>query len=173
MLLNCFRRKDIDEPEQFLAAAAAVLERYDVEIVDYVTALETGIAARQTFPPSLSEVRQACEEQAEQQRRQQRRADAEQQQLAELKAHQAHEAARQQRLTYAELKARHGPNWGLKTAAADDDTRREKTRAAIAEGNRKLLLREYARAGVAPLEAAPGIPVSLELTHSLRGEQTP
>jgi hypothetical protein len=61
LLFNCFRRNDASDPDTFVTAVAALLSRYPEEIVRRVTHPVDGLPASHTFPPSVAEVKAACE----------------------------------------------------------------------------------------------------------------
>ena len=166
LLFGSFRKADADNAEVFSAGCVRLFANYQPDIVAYVVDPLTGLPGRSEWLPSLRAVKQALDERHDEIARIERFQAIEQQQLADRKAA---EAARQQRPSYDELKAKHGPGWGLKTVEANDDVGRKRQLAAIAEANARLLHAEYARAGSAPREAAPGIPISAALANSLRG----
>jgi hypothetical protein len=62
LLFNCYRKDEVNEPEIYSAAIAAVLgDGYSRSIVDYVTDPRTGLPSRQKFLPTVAEVREACD----------------------------------------------------------------------------------------------------------------
>ncbi len=78
-------------------------------------------------------------------------------------------AARKERPTLEDLKAKYGQNWGI--GQADDAAQfaaREVSAARMRAVNETFLLREYAAAGETPREAAPGIPLSRELVSMVQ-----
>src|SRR6476661_7367836 len=61
LLFNCYRKDEVNEPEIYSAAIAAVLgDGYSRSIVEYVTDPRTGLPSRQKFLPTVAEVREAC-----------------------------------------------------------------------------------------------------------------
>ena len=64
MLLGCYRKGDANDPDTYVAAIAAILSEYSVEVVQHVTDPRTGIARKSTFMPSIPEVDKACMEHA-------------------------------------------------------------------------------------------------------------
>lgn len=86
----------------------------------------------------------------------------------DLRETERHAEARKTRPTYDELKAKYGPNWGIGQGNAEAD---QAIAAASAErmrrANETLLYREYAVAGIDPIDAGHGIAVSPELHRQL------
>lgn len=155
-LFGCYRRDDAADPETFSAATAAVFSRYAPEVVRLVTDPRTGLPGTSKFLPTISEVREACELEAG---RIQRRADHLAQidrQIAERKADEVRRAA-EVRPSLDDLKAKHGPNWGL-TEQKQDSDRDRKRRETFERANRLYFERECAAAGVDP---AAGVSPSL------------
>jgi hypothetical protein len=65
LLFNCYRKDEVNEPEIYSAAIAAVLgDGYSRSIVEYVTDPRTGLPSRQKFLPTVAEVREACDARA-------------------------------------------------------------------------------------------------------------
>ena len=60
MLFSAFRLDQYPEPEGFMAQAALVLSNYEEDVVRYVTHPLTGLQARLKFPPTISEITEAC-----------------------------------------------------------------------------------------------------------------
>jgi hypothetical protein len=61
-LLGCYRTGDANDPETYVTAVVAVLERYPVEIICAVTAPATGLASKSKWLPAVAEIRDACED---------------------------------------------------------------------------------------------------------------
>jgi hypothetical protein len=92
-----------------MASLGMVLEQYPSDIVEFVTDPRTGVQRSKTFPPSIAEIVSACEAQASYLRRKER---------FENWGKDSGEPAllgppREERPTYAEMKAKYGENWGL------------------------------------------------------------
>jgi hypothetical protein len=62
ILFGCYRASEANDPETFIAAAAAMLARYPTEIVIAVTDPVCGLASTNKWLPSIAEVREACEQ---------------------------------------------------------------------------------------------------------------
>ena len=60
LIFTAYRKDDYSDPEAFMAQVGMNLERYPMEVVEYVTAPTTGIQTRCKFPPSLAEIVEAC-----------------------------------------------------------------------------------------------------------------
>ena len=64
VLFGCYRRGDANDPERYVAAIAAVLARYDAELIHEVTDPNTGIQTTQkfeTFLPNVGELKRYCD----------------------------------------------------------------------------------------------------------------
>lgn len=62
MLFSAYRREDFADPEGFVAQLGLVLTEFSDEVVIYVTSPRTGLQRRLKWPPTISEVIEACEE---------------------------------------------------------------------------------------------------------------
>jgi hypothetical protein len=62
ILIGCYRRGDFDDPEVFLRALIALFMHYPEEIVRRVTDPVTGVPGSLKWPPTIAEVKSACEE---------------------------------------------------------------------------------------------------------------
>jgi hypothetical protein len=60
-LLGCFRTGDANDPETYISAVVAVLERYPVDVIHAVTQ-PAGLPSQYNWLPTIKEVRSACEE---------------------------------------------------------------------------------------------------------------
>lgn len=109
VILRCYRKADVDDPEGFLTAIAAVLSTYHPACMDAVTDPRFGIQTRIKFIPTASEVREACENYMEPIRR----AEALDRRYAQTR--EAIAGNERKRLTADELRAKYGPNWGLES----------------------------------------------------------
>jgi hypothetical protein len=61
LLLGCYRRSDVGDPEIFTRAVIAVFMRYPESVVVPVTEPATGLPAKLKWLPSIAEIREACE----------------------------------------------------------------------------------------------------------------
>lgn len=60
-MFGCYRKADANDPEVYVAAAAAVLSEYPVEVVEYVCDPRTGIARHLKWLPTIAEIAEACD----------------------------------------------------------------------------------------------------------------
>ena len=60
MILSGYRKADYHNLQMFMAQAAMNLMKFPQEIIEYVSAPETGIQTRLKWPPSLAEIVDAC-----------------------------------------------------------------------------------------------------------------
>lgn len=84
-MLKSYRKSEAWDYDIFLRATAAVLCLYDVDTINAVTDLGSGLRTRKPWPPDASEVRTSCEEIEGPRRRARQRELLERQQLAERK----------------------------------------------------------------------------------------
>ncbi len=61
MLFSAYRRDDFADAEGFVAQLGVVLSDFPEEVVIYVTGPRTGIQRRSKWPPTMSEIVDACE----------------------------------------------------------------------------------------------------------------
>lgn len=67
MLFGCYRRGDANDPDTYVAAIAAVLVRYDADLMREVTDPNTGIQTTdkfESFMPNAGELKRYCEAEA-------------------------------------------------------------------------------------------------------------
>jgi hypothetical protein len=60
MILAGYRKADYHNLEAFLTQAAIILAKFPQDIIEFVSAPETGIQTRLQWPPSLAEILDAC-----------------------------------------------------------------------------------------------------------------
>lgn len=106
----CYRREDAADAGTMLDAAAVVLASYPDEVGEAVTHPVTGLPGRNKWPPNIAEVREACEIAMGPVRARMAREQAERETLAAR----AGDQPRSGRLSYDELKAKHGEGWGIR-----------------------------------------------------------
>lgn len=115
-LLGQYRKDDAADPDVFTASCTALFSDYPKDVVAYATDPRTGLVTVHKWLPNIAEVRKFCEDLM-----QPRRQAAYDRAQAARRAEQARLLPqlepRDQRLTLEQLKAKHGPNWGLRTAA--------------------------------------------------------
>lgn len=109
MILSAYRRDDLVDPKGWNLQVMALLATFPQEVVDYVTDPITGVQSHHKYGvPNLADIREACDER-----------------MARLRAKFHCENPpvieppldRSMRPTLEELKAKHGPNWGIRTMA--------------------------------------------------------
>jgi hypothetical protein len=61
LLLGCYRKSDVAEPEIFAAGASAILSKFPADVAAIVTDPRTGLAGQLKFVPTLAEIQDACE----------------------------------------------------------------------------------------------------------------
>ncbi len=160
LLLGCYRRGDAENPDLYVAAIAAVMADYPVDIIKRVTDPRTGIPGRSKWLPAVAEIRDFCEAEYEPVRRRQeydRRAE-------ERKRALPPPDDRASRPTVADLKAKYGENWGIE-AGPTQKQRREGSLKEIEAANRIVFERECRREGIEPKGG-----VSPSLLRLIKGE---
>lgn len=159
MLLGCYRRGDANDPDIYVRAVASVLGEYPIEIIKAVCDPRFGLPSKSEWLPTVSEVKGACEATMAPIDRRER----EERFFADRRA--ALEAPVYPKRGLEDMQAKYA---GL-TAKADAGAqeRQEARTARMVHVNDVLLNSEYAQAGIAPVEASAGIPVSLDLARKL------
>ena len=61
LLFSAYRRDDFADPEGFVAQLGVILCDFSEEVVTYVTSPKTGLQRRSKWPPTISEILEACE----------------------------------------------------------------------------------------------------------------
>jgi hypothetical protein len=64
-VFSAYRIDQYAEPDSFKTSLGAVLEQYPDEVITYVCDPRTGIQRRNKFPPTISELVEACDEHRE------------------------------------------------------------------------------------------------------------
>jgi hypothetical protein len=108
LLLGCYRTGEANDPETYVAAITATLARYSEAIITEVTHPATGLPSRSSWLPTIKEVFEACEILAQRVLRMQERERRVHEQLAAREVDEA-----RPRASIADLKAKHGEDWGL------------------------------------------------------------
>lgn len=109
VLFSAYRIDQYGDPEGFKASLGAVLEQYPDDVIRYVCDPRTGVQRRCKFPPTISEIVEACDDRVSELRRHDRFRNWGKPDDDTL----ALEAPREERLSLDELKAKYGPNWGM------------------------------------------------------------
>jgi hypothetical protein len=110
LLLGCYRTGDANDPETYVAAIAATLARYSEQIITDVTHPCTGLPSQKSWLPTVKEVFDACETEDNKNRQQLARESRIRDQIA---AREEDDRLKAQKLTYEELRAKYGDNWGI------------------------------------------------------------
>lgn len=91
-----------------MASLGLVLEDYPNEVISYITNPKTGIQRRSKWPPTISEIVEACDQHTDYLSKCERLKN-----WGKTEAPLAIEAPREDRPTLDELKAKYGKDWGL------------------------------------------------------------
>lgn len=143
LFFGSFRKADADDPETFTAGCLRLFTAYPPEAVQYVVDPLTGLPGQSEWLPTLAKVKAALDSRAFTIAQAAEREERIARQLAERK--QAEEAVKR-KPTFEELKAKYGPNWGLKTESEDEQ--RAKRREALNLANRRTFEAECDAAGI-------------------------
>lgn len=157
----------------YVGALAAALMNFPRSVALACVAVPNGLVKSLKYLPTVADIEAWCAREVKWMHEQVDREDQAKRQLAERKRlDEEHEQLAEDRKTRPNLdvlKAKYGPNWGLggldaEQKQADD---RAAAKATRERANASLLAAEYARAGVEPVVASDGTPVSLELARKL------
>lgn len=147
ILFSSYRRDQYDDPESYMASLGMVFEGYSDEVICYVTSPRTGVQRKVKFPPTISEVVEACDDHTAY--------------LANMERFKNWgngnanllEPPRENRPTLAQMKEKYGPNWGIgpndREAAAALQVKEEQNEAAK-QGAQARVKAEYENAGLEP-----------------------
>jgi hypothetical protein len=163
VLLGCYRTGDANDPEVYVRAVVAVLAEYPLEVIAKVCDPRMGLPAKSKWLPTIYEIKDACESAMipiDRRRREQQQIEDRKKLIAGPKV---------PRPTLAEIKAKHGENYGLKSDPETDAVFATKRTTQLLRANDALLQREYQSAKTEPIVSA-GIPISPSLIKKLGGK---
>ena len=167
-LLGCYRTGEAADPETYVAAISAVLSEYPEEIVTIVTDPRTGIPSKSNWLPTVAEVRAAADAEVAYRDRQKRRSAELEALLAERERDAQLAKDRAWRPTLDELKAKYGPNWGMKAVTDENDEIKRRARARMREISERTNAAISAEWGDQPQPTIAGIPISRSLADVLK-----
>lgn len=107
ILFSAFRADQYSDADGYLTSLGLVLEQYPNEVIIYITDPRTGIQRHAKWPPTISEIVEACDTRVSDLHRQQRFRDWGKGEPRMI------EAPREDRPSLEEMKAKYGENWGL------------------------------------------------------------
>lgn len=110
LLLGCYRSGEANDPDTYVAAISATLARYSQQIITDVTHPVSGLPAKKSWLPTVKEVFDACEEEADRDRQQTAREHRIQEQFAMRAEQDRLDAVKP---SFEQMKEKYGPNWGL------------------------------------------------------------
>lgn len=61
LIFGCYRADQFSDPEVFVTAVASILAQYPQEVGGQLSNPKTGIAGQCKWPPSIAEIREACD----------------------------------------------------------------------------------------------------------------
>lgn len=107
ILFSAFRADQYSDPEGYLMSLGLVLEQYPDQVIVYISDPRTGVQRHLKWPPTISEIVEACDARAAELKRNERLRNWGKNEPLML------EAPRENRPTLEEMKAKYGDNWGL------------------------------------------------------------
>jgi hypothetical protein len=110
LLLGCYRSGEANDPDTYVAAISATLARYSEQIITDVTHPVSGLPAKKSWLPTVKEVFDACELEADRDRQQTARERRIQEQFAAREEQDRLDAVKP---SLEQLREKYGPNWGL------------------------------------------------------------
>lgn len=110
LLLGCYRSGEANDPDTYVAAISATLARYSQQIITDVTHPVSGLPAKKSWLPTVKEVFDACEEEANRTRQQTARERRIQEQFAAREEQDRLDAVKP---SLEQMKEKYGANWGL------------------------------------------------------------
>lgn len=108
VMYGFYRKSEAFDPNIFSVGAAAVLEKYPLDVVDLVTDVRTGLPSRMKFPPEVKDIRDACNQIMEERERRQRRNGTLRKQFAERDEYERELAERAKHPTRKQLEKKLG-----------------------------------------------------------------
>ena len=159
-LIGFFPTLAATDPAVFIAGLVVILAAYPVGVVEAVLSPLSGVPSKHAFMPSLSEVKAECEMHFGPYRRE----------VARPHPLPALPAPTFERPTLDELRAKHGPNWGLQLAPENDEARCKRREMLSRRANKTFLERECADVGVNPARAFSPVLEALIRERSMSDE---
>lgn len=157
-LLKFYPPLEMDDPGTFVTGIIDVLAEFPEDLIETAT-MPNGIPRRIKYLNNLAAIREACDELyapiAREKRRQRERAEQAEPPLL----------PREGRANYANLKAKHGPNWGMQPREDVKGGAAKKQHDLQVRANKIFFERECAAAGF-PKDS----PISPSLAKKIRGE---
>ena len=119
----------------YLGALASILVTYPRSVASQCADPIKGVSRECKFLPTIADIVSWCEKETEEMRRPVERADRDEMLAAQRRARAAEDAEMQdkrgRRPTMDELRAKHGPNWGIKDSGAKIQPTKEESRQAL------------------------------------------
>jgi hypothetical protein len=162
IMLKSYPAANQPDTREYVVALAGALVLHPREVAAACVHPITGVVRECMFKPTVADIERWCKHNAKPLLDEYRR-------LVEAAlAIAPHVIDRSRRPTIDELRAKHGPTWGIKTTA---DVERHEARAADDRRNRETrdrhVLAEYAKLSLDPVYASDGTLVSPALLRSL------
>src|SRR4051812_9827812 len=110
ILFSAYRTDQYSDPESYMASLGMVFEDYPNDVICFVTDPKTGIQRRSKWPPTISEIVQACDEHVSYLKRNERYKNWGRNEPLML------DAPQEAKPSLEELKAKYGENYGLEPA---------------------------------------------------------
>jgi hypothetical protein len=123
-LFGFFPQSAASDPQIFMAGVVELLAGYPAWVADRILSPAHGLPAHHTFLPSIKEIRERCEDEFKAHRYVQQFEQTSEELRAKHSAPLLAGPPPAPRPTYDELKAKYGPNWGLKADEREGTKRR-------------------------------------------------
>jgi hypothetical protein len=124
ILFSAYRVDQYSDPDGYLTSLGLVLEDYPNDVIVYVTDPRSGMQRHLKWPPTISEIVEACNDRMADLARQERFRNWGKSETLLL------DPPEQSKPTLDELKAKHGPNWGINV---EDPEAKPKAQAPVWE----------------------------------------
>lgn len=110
ILFSAFRADQYSDPEGYLTSLGLVLEQYPNEVIVYITDPRSGVQRHLKWPPTISEIVEACDARVSEIKRSERYLNWGRNDPLAI------EPPRENRPSLEEMKAKYGDSWGLSVA---------------------------------------------------------
>lgn len=107
ILFSAYRADQYADPDGFMASLGMVLEQYPNEVIMFITDPRTGVQRGKKWPPTISEIVEACDEHIAGIKRREKFANWGKNDPLAI------EGPKAEKPTLEALKAKYGENWGL------------------------------------------------------------
>lgn len=107
IIFSCYRADQYSDPDGYMDSLGAVLEQYPNDVIVYITDPRSGVQRHHKWPPTISEIVEACDNRIAELKRNERYRNWGKNDQTLLQGPQV------EKPTIEQLKAKYGPNWGI------------------------------------------------------------